>query len=98
MRASHNPALVKAFAAELKARRFKVGASQEGLALDCGVNRTFIAKLELAQNQPSLSVLLRLAEGLGVELPELLRSTLVRYKNELRTAKKASAGPADSSV
>lgn len=94
MRASQNPPFVKAFAAELKARRLSMGLSQESLALDCGVNRTFVAKLELAQSQPSLSVMLRLAEGLSVELPELLSSTLVRYKNELRAAKRLKGDPA----
>ena len=91
MRASQNVAFVKAFAAELKSRRLGIGLSQEALALDCGVNRTFIAKMELARNQPSLSVLLRLSEGLGAELPELLASTLIRYKSELRVAKRAKA-------
>jgi transcriptional regulator with XRE-family HTH domain len=43
------------------------------------VNRTYVAKLELAMNQPSLSVLLSLADALAVELPELIRATLVRY-------------------
>lgn len=94
MRASQNPPFIKAFAAELKARRLGMGLSQEGLAFDCAVNRTYIAKLELAHNQPSLSVLLRLSEGLGVELPELLRSTLVRYKSELRAAKRPKGDPA----
>lgn len=95
MRASQNPALIKAFAAELKARRLGMGLSQEGLALDCGVNRTFVAKLELAHNQSSLSVLLRLAEGLGVDLSELISSTLVRYKRELRATKKLKAEASD---
>ncbi len=74
---------MRAFAAELKSRRAAVGISQEALALECGVNRTFVAKLELAQNQPSLSVLLRLSEGLGVELPELIRTTVLRYRKGL---------------
>lgn len=91
MRASQNPALIKAFAAELKARRHDTGQSQESLALNCEVNRTFVAKLELAQTQPSLSVLFSLAQGLGIDLPDLLSSTLVRYKSELRAAKRAKA-------
>ena len=91
MRASQNLPLVKAFAGELKARRLVLGQSQESLALECGVNRTFVAKLELAQNQPSLSVLLRLSDGLGVGLPELMGSTLIRYKSELRAAKRLKA-------
>lgn len=85
MPSSQNPVLMRAFAAELKSRRAAVGISQEALALECGVNRTFVAKLELAQNQPSLSILLRLSEGLGVELPELIRTTVLRYRKELAT-------------
>jgi len=35
---------------------------------------------------PSLRVLLRHSEGPGVELPELMALTTVRYNRELRTA------------
>lgn len=91
MRSSQNPALMKAFAAELKARRSDLAISQEELAFRCQVNRTFVAKLELAQNQPSLSVLLKIAGGLEVELPDLLRDTLARYAKEARAAKKSLA-------
>lgn len=79
---------MRAFAAELKSRRTAAGLSQEALALDCGVNRTFVAKLELAVNQPSLTTLLRIADGLGVELPELIAETLRRYRQEARAARK----------
>ncbi|WP_457282258.1 helix-turn-helix domain-containing protein [Polaromonas sp. P5_D5] len=88
MRASNNPPLIKAFAAELRSQRVALTLSQESLALSCGVNRTFVAKLELAQNQPTLSVLQKLSEGLGVTLPELLEATLVRYRKELRNSKR----------
>ena len=80
--------LMRAFAAELKARRSELGISQEELAHRSDVNRTFVAKLELAQNQPTLTVLLKLAGGLGVELPELLQVTLKRYKTDARMSKK----------
>ncbi len=81
---------MKAFAAELKARRSDLEISQEELAFRCQVNRTFIAKLELARNQPSLSVLLKIADGLGAELPELLETTLARYAKEAKAVKKAT--------
>ncbi len=71
---------MEAFAAELRARRSALGLSQEELAHRAGVNRTYVAKLELAQNQPTLSVLLDLATALGDELPEVIRSALTRYK------------------
>ena len=46
MRSTQNPALLKAFAAELKARRAVRGFNQEELGFASGLNRTFIAKLE----------------------------------------------------
>ena len=88
MKTAQNLELMRAFAAELKARRSELGISQEDLAHRSDVNRTFVAKLELAQNQPTLTVLLKLAGGLGVELPELLQVTLKRYKTEARLSKK----------
>ena len=39
-------------------RRLELGVSQEELGHLCDVNRTFVAKIELAQNQPTLTVLL----------------------------------------
>jgi predicted transcriptional regulator len=48
---------MEAFAAELKARRSGLKLSQEELAHRAEVNRTYIAKLELARNQPTLCVL-----------------------------------------
>ena len=89
MRITQNIELMKAFAAELKARRGQLGVSQDKLAHRCDVNRTFVAKIELAQNQPSLTVLLRLAKGLEVELPELMLLTLQRYEAEKRTKRSA---------
>lgn len=88
MKTAQNLELMRAFAAELKARRSELGISQEDLAHRSDVNRTFVAKLELAQNQPTLTVLLKLAGGLEVELPELLQVTLKRYKTEIRLSKK----------
>ena len=88
MKTAQNLELMRAFAAELKARRSELGISQEELAHRSDVNRTFVAKLELAQNQPTLTVLHKLAGGLEVELPELLQVTLKRYKTEMRLSKK----------
>jgi transcriptional regulator with XRE-family HTH domain len=72
-------ALLEAFAAELRARRNVMKLSQEELAFRASVNRTYIAKLELAQNQPTLSVLHRLAGALNHDLPEIIQATLKRY-------------------
>ena len=70
--------LIAAFADELRSRRVALHLSQEELAHRAGINRTYIAKLELARNQPTLTVLFRIAEALDVSLPELMAGALVR--------------------
>ena len=77
---SRDNALLEAFAAELRARRSALKLSQEELAHRAGINRTYIAKLELSKNQPTLGVLQQLAMALGNELPEMMEATLARYK------------------
>lgn len=89
---SRNDALLGAFAAELRSRRSALGLSQEALALRADVNRTYVAKLELARNQPTLSVLLRLADALDVELSDLIHGALARYRR--RPAKPTKHGTA----
>ncbi len=88
MRSGQNIPLMKAFGAELKSRRNEMGISQEDLAYRCAVNRTYVAKLELALNQPTLTVMQKIASGLETDLTELIGSTLVRYGKELRIKKK----------
>ena len=58
-------ALITAFADELRSRRVGLGVSQEELAHRAGLNRTYVAKLELATNQPTLTALHLLAQALG---------------------------------
>lgn len=54
-------------------RRFRnvLGISQEKLALDAEVDRTYVSQLERGIANPSLEVLCRLAFTLEVELAEL---------------------------
>lgn len=73
-------ALIVAFADELRARRTALALSQEELAHLVGVNRTYMAKLELAQNQPTLTVLQAIATALSVPLPEFLGGVLARRR------------------
>ncbi len=86
VRSNQDPYLLKAFAAEIKARRGALGLNQEQLARICPLNRTFIAKLELGQTSPSLTTLFRLAVGLEVDPEDLIVSTKKRYRKELRSA------------
>ncbi len=82
--------LLQAFASELKARRGKLGLSQEEVAHQSEVNRTYIAKLELARNQPTLFVLFKISVALKVGLPELMQATVDRYQVEQASQAKSA--------
>lgn len=88
MRTTTNPALLKALAAEIKARRGELEISQDELAFRSGLSRTFLGKIEIAQNQPSLTAFYKLAEGLQVAPDEFLKAVSARMKKEQRTMSK----------
>jgi transcriptional regulator with XRE-family HTH domain len=64
--------LRQAFAANLRRLRHAKGISQEGLAYEADVNRTYLSKLEKGVSYPGLEIIAKLAEALGVEPAELL--------------------------
>lgn len=87
---SWNDALIEAFASEMKSRRTALGLSQEELAFRAEVNRTYIAKIELAKNQPTLSILYRIAAALESDLPDLLKATTLRYAHMRKAGQQRS--------
>lgn len=80
MHASRDPLLIQAFAVAVKARRHALGISQEELAHRAGIGRTYIGRLEVATNQPSLSVLVCLSAALECTPQELLTDALLRWQ------------------
>ncbi|MFM2112280.1 MAG: hypothetical protein RLZZ271_940 [Pseudomonadota bacterium] len=83
MSSAQNPALLRALAAELKHQRSILQISQDELAHRAGLNRTFLGKLEIAKNQPSLTALLKLSVGLNIDVVTLLSGIMTRYTKEL---------------
>lgn len=61
-------------ASNLKRTRTMLGISQEKLALDAEVDRTYVSQLERGIANPSLEVLCRLATTLQVGLVDLIKS------------------------
>lgn len=57
---------------ELRGRR---QLSQEDLALEAGVDRTMVSKIERSVTNPSLEVLVRLASALNIPVSRLLQQT-----------------------
>jgi len=64
--------LRQAFAANLRRFRHAKGMSQEDLAYETDVNRTYVSKLEKGVSYPGLEIIAKLANALGVEPAELL--------------------------
>jgi transcriptional regulator with XRE-family HTH domain len=79
-------ALLRALAAEIKARRANLQISQEELAHRAGLGSLFVARVETAKNQPSISSFVLLAEGLSVKPQDLIASVMVLYRRELKNA------------
>jgi len=65
--------LRKAFAANLRRLRHDSGKSQEDLAFDAGVNRTYLSKLEKGASYPGLEIIAKLAAVLEIEPAGLLK-------------------------
>lgn len=60
------------FGRRVRGFRIARGLSQERLAYSAGINRTYIASLEVGERNPSLETVVRLAIGLGVDASELV--------------------------
>lgn len=79
MRPSKNQPLINALATEIKLRRRELGFSQEDLAGNCQLDRPYISLIEVGRKQPTLSVLLRLSEGLQYSLSDFMGRVQQRY-------------------
>ena len=56
----------------VKRYRKQRGLSQEGLALECGVHRTYVSGVERGIRNPTVVVLEKIAKGLDVAPSRLL--------------------------
>ena len=86
MRPSKNQLLINAIATEIRLRRHALGFSQEDLAGHCQLDRPYISLIEVGRKQPTLSVLLRLSDGLQYSLAEFLGLVQLRYLLEREVA------------
>ena len=60
------------FANRLKQLREEKNLSQEQLALLCGLDRTYIGRIERLERKPSLVAVEKIANGLNMHILELL--------------------------
>ena len=72
-----------AFGHEIKKAREAIQKSQETLAFDAEIHRTYVSLIERGQKSPSLSVIVRLAKALKVKPSELLRRVEIQLEQIL---------------
>ena len=58
--------------AELRAARRRAGLTQEALAFQAGVDRSYVSLLENDKKSPTLDMLFRLCDALGVKASRLI--------------------------
>ena len=65
--------LPKILGRNVREARHRAGLSQEQLAFEAGMKRSYVSDLERGTRNPSVKAIGRLALALGVEPPDLLR-------------------------
>lgn len=58
--------------ARVRTAREELRWSQERLAFESGLHRTYLSQLELGLRNPSICVALRIAKALGISLSDLI--------------------------
>ncbi|MFY2610792.1 helix-turn-helix domain-containing protein [Achromobacter xylosoxidans] len=81
----------EAFGRELRALRRKKKMSQETLALEANLDRTYISLLELGRHAPSLDTMLQLCHALEISFADLARCLEERLKKENAQSGRGSA-------
>lgn len=66
------PSVLSQFGNHITKLRQQAALSQESLAHRAGLSRHYISEMESGKRNPSLEVLIQLARGLNVTLPELM--------------------------
>lgn len=64
--------VAKAFGIVLRDMRIEAGMTQEQLGLEADLRRTFVSLLELGQQQPTLTTLIKLAHALKCPAHEIV--------------------------
>lgn len=79
--ASFEPESARAFGAVLRHHRTEKGVSQEALAHLASMERAHIGRIERGENQPSLGIVLKLADALGCDAGVLVSETVELMRN-----------------
>jgi len=85
--------VVQLLGVNVRIQRKLKGMSQEELALEAGMERSYVSDLERGQRNPSVRALGRLADALGIE-PKVLWTGKVRLALRANSIRKGRHWPA----
>lgn len=71
----------------LRAAREKLGLSQEELAHNCGLHRTYVGAVERGEYNLTLISLRRITDALGITVLEAIKGMSVRMSDARRTSR-----------
>ncbi|MEK3900131.1 helix-turn-helix domain-containing protein [Paenibacillus sp. FSL R7-0179] len=63
----------------VKAIRLKQGLSQEDLAHECNVDRSYISMIEVGRNEPSITKIFELCRSLKVAPSDFIKMVEIEY-------------------
>lgn len=81
-----------AFGKVLRRMRKRAALTQEQLGFDAELRRTYVSILELGEQQPSLSTILKLAAALGCSASELMAAVEAEVAADSSRNSSASTG------
>lgn len=76
--------IIKAFGKAIRQQRKEKNLTQEQLGFEADIQRIYVSKLELGQQQPSLTTIFKLANGLNCSASVLIQETekILREKSK----------------
>lgn len=81
--ATDGKSVQKAFGEALRQMRVSRGISQQELALESELDRTYISLLERGLRQPTITTLMGLSDALGIDPALLIKQTRARLDSSL---------------
>lgn len=84
---SFNAPLAQVFGEMIRERRLKLRISQEELAHQCDVERSYVGRIERGKSQPGLHLIFKLTDALRMDVGRLVRQLRVAVERLERPAR-----------
>ena len=73
MLGKQKPTILEVFGQVVRRQRKARGMSQETLAFEAGVQRNYVSLIELGRNQPTITIVFKLANALAIKPSKLIQ-------------------------